>query len=1059
MSLGLLLLLLPSFDPGPSAPAQDKQSDPRLPVPPPGWKVELVAEAPQVQHPTVVCAAPDGRVFVGEDPMDMKPPAKRPGGRVVCLHPDGRRTVFAEGLYAPFGLLYLEGRLFVHHSPKLSVFRDDDGTGKDRVDLLDCTNPEPWALDWNDHVPANFRLAMDGYLYMAVGDKGVWGAVGRDGTRPVLRGGGILRLRPDATALEVFSSGTRNTLDVAVDAEDELFTYDNTDEKNWMSRLTHMVEGGFYGYPWDFIPRRPYTLWAMAVYGPGAATGSIAYNEDALPGEYRGNLLLSDFGKRMVLRVRVERDGATWRAASREDFFSRVPADFWPVGIAWTPDGLGFYLADWQLYDRKDVTVGRLFKAAWTGKSAAAPRPAWFVPAAMGRPFEASTADLVGALSHPAHAVRLTAQRRLADRGKEAVEPLAALLRDAAAPAHARRHAVWALDALDAGRAAIVEAASDPAVRLQAVRQLGTRRVKEARGLLERLLGDPDPAMRLRAATALGRLGEPEAVPALLPALEEKDLFARFAVFTALNRIGRADPRAWSAIARGLESPAAAVREGTVFAMRETHDEAVVAALAGAALSPAAPAETRARALEALAGLCRKEPPWDGRWWNALPGVSPYHPAASPRPERTVDWAGTAQVLEALRAAPADPEPLVRRAGVEGLAEVRDRAAAPKLREAFAREADPDVRIGMVRAFGVLKDAEAGPLLGGVAGDSAAPVALRLEALASAERIGGEPGRRVLLAFFAGTGGAREVILRALEAAPKLGGEPVAEAVLPFLEDRAVEVRRGAIAAAGGLRSRKAVPALLAAWGREETKFEATQALAKMPDLRALDAYLYGVAHVNADLRWPSSRAIQSLGKAALAEVENRLGSIPPAAVRELQLIFAAEKESPIHRVVVKRVDPEAYLESAMKGAGEPGRGEKLYRDPKGLACAKCHKVGGEGGDLGPDLSGVGSLYPRRELAESILYPSRKVREGYQQVIVRTKEGRILSGAVKAETPEELTLQDTEGNRHVLRKAEIDARKTSELSLMPEGVHAGLSPRDFADLVAYLESLKGAPPK
>jgi putative heme-binding domain-containing protein len=1046
VKLGLLFLLLP-------------QSDPRLPVPPPGWKVEIVAEAPRIEHPTVVCAAPDGRVFVGEDPMDMKPPARRPGGRVVCLHPDGRRTVFADGLYAPFGLLYLEGRLWVHHSPRLSVFRDEEGVGKDRVDLLECTNPEPWALDWNDHVPANLRLAMDGYLYMAVGDKGVWGAVGKDGTRPVLQGGGILRLRPDATGLEVYSSGTRNTLDVAINAEDELFTYDNTDEKNWMSRLTHMVEGGFYGYPWDFIPRRPYTLWAMADYGPGAATGSIAYAEDALPEEYRGNLFLSDFGKRKVLRVRVAREGATYRAVSREDFFSRVPDDFWPVGIGWTPDGLGFYLADWQLYDRKNVVVGRLYKATWTGKSSARPRPGWTAPAATGRPFEASTAELVGALSHPARDVRLVAQRRLADRGKEAVAPLVALLRDTGAAPLARAHAVWALDAIDggvAGRAAILEAADDPAVRLQAARQLGTRRAKEASALFRRLLRDPDPALRFRAATALGRLGDPEAVPDLSAALEEKDLFARFAVFTALNRIGRADPRAWPAIARGLESPSEAVREGTVFAMRETCDEAVVSALAGRASMPAG---TRARALEALAGICRKEPPWDGKWWNAYPGVSPYHPAASPRPERAVDWAGTRAALEALRAAPADPEPVVRRAGVEGLAEVRDRESAPRLREAFSREPDLGVRTSIVRALGVLKDAEAGELLAGLLGDGRSPEALRLEALGASERIGGEAGRRALLAGLAGAAGSKEVLLRALAAAPKLGGEAVAEAALAYLEDPDLAVRRAAIAAAGGLRSRKAVPALLSAFGREETRFEATQALGKIPDLRALDAYLYGLAHVNADLRWPSSRAIQSLGKAALSEVEKRLGSIPGPAVRELQHLFAAEKESPIHRVVVKKVDPEAYLEFALGNAGDAGRGRALFADPKGLACAKCHKAGGEGGDLGPDLSGVGSLYPRRELAESILYPSRKVREGYQQVIVRTKEGRILSGAVKAETPEELTLQDTEGNRHAIRKAEIDARKTSELSLMPEGVHAGLSMRDFADLVSYLESLKGAPPK
>jgi hypothetical protein len=82
-----------------------------------------------------------------------------------------------------------------------------------------------------------------------------------------------LRLRPDGTELEVFCTGVRNILDVAINTEDELFTYDNTDEHDWMGRLTHMVEGGVYGYPHDFIPRRPYTLWMMADYGGGSPTG------------------------------------------------------------------------------------------------------------------------------------------------------------------------------------------------------------------------------------------------------------------------------------------------------------------------------------------------------------------------------------------------------------------------------------------------------------------------------------------------------------------------------------------------------------------------------------------------------------------------------------------------------------------------------------------------------------------------------------------------------------------------------------------------------------------
>ena len=170
-----------------------------------GWSLERVARAPRVRHPSVVCCAPDGRVFVGEDPIDMEGPIDARIDRVLCLHPDGRTTVFAEGLGPVFGLMYLEGRLYVQQVPKFSVFRDVDGVGKDREDLIDGTNPTPSAGNGlNDHIPANFHLGMDGFLYVAVGQKGIVGAVGRDGRRFEMREGGVLRMRPDGTGLGLY---------------------------------------------------------------------------------------------------------------------------------------------------------------------------------------------------------------------------------------------------------------------------------------------------------------------------------------------------------------------------------------------------------------------------------------------------------------------------------------------------------------------------------------------------------------------------------------------------------------------------------------------------------------------------------------------------------------------------------------------------------------------------------------------------------------------------------------------------------------------------------------
>src|SRR5205814_2270715 len=143
---------------------------------------------------------------------------------------------------------------------------------------------------------------------------------------------------------------------------------------------------------------------------------------------YHGNLFLADFGKRQVMCVQIERDGGSYRALSKEDLFPDPPPDFRPVGIAWSDDGLGMFICDWQHRDVKEnVAVGRLWKLTFTGKTTGMARPAWLVPAAMNRPFEATTETLISGLLHPARAVRMVAQRKLAARGPSAIGALNAV--------------------------------------------------------------------------------------------------------------------------------------------------------------------------------------------------------------------------------------------------------------------------------------------------------------------------------------------------------------------------------------------------------------------------------------------------------------------------------------------------------------------------------------------------------------------------------------------------------------------------------------------------------
>ncbi|MES2572780.1 MAG: HEAT repeat domain-containing protein, partial [Verrucomicrobiota bacterium] len=624
----------------------------------PPWEVELVAAAPDIVHPSVVCTAPDGRIFVAEDPMDIREdtPPDALKGRIICFHPDGKRTVFAEGLHAVFGMQYLEGNLYVLHNPRLTVFRDATGVGHD---ILTHTLAEPWALGWNDHIPANFKLGMDGWFYLAVGDKGLHGCTGSDGRKVDLNGGGIVRFRPDGSGLEIFASGVRNILDVALDAEDEFFTYDNTDEHHWMGRLTHMVEAGFYGYPHDFIPRRPYTLWMMHDFGAGAACGTLANTDDALPPAFAGNLFLSDFGKRQVTRVRVEREGATFRMAQAEELFLNPPDDFRPVGLCWSADGRSILICDWQHRDGKEnVSVGRLWKLTWRGDSNAAPRPAWWIPLAMGQTAEVKSADLIAALVHPARSVRLSAQRALAALGdNETHAGLIQLLNDNTKPAVARMHALWSLDMLDeaaGSRASVLALAegNDAALASQALRQLSQRRVTAAAPVAMRALASNSPAVRLQAATLLGRLANESASEPLLAVLDgELDGVVRYALHTALRRIAEARPVVVNQIAAGLSSSSARLREGCELALREFYSERLVSLLG--VLSTSEDAVTAEAALRLLAPLSLRAPNRPFQWWA-------YHPASTPAPPRTERWAGSDRVLSAIRDVVGDPRPALR---------------------------------------------------------------------------------------------------------------------------------------------------------------------------------------------------------------------------------------------------------------------------------------------------------------------------------------------------------------------------------------------------------------
>jgi putative membrane-bound dehydrogenase-like protein len=138
-------------------------------------------------------------------------------------------------------------------------------------------------------------------------------------------------------------------------------------------------------------------------------------------------------------------------------------------------------------------------------------------------------------------------------------------------------------------------------------------------------------------------------------------------------------------------------------------------------------------------------------------------------------------------------------------------------------------------------------------------------------------------------------------------------------------------------------------------------------------------------------------------------------------------------------------------GKGDARAGKAVYA----TACAKCHKLFGDGGDVGPDLTG----YERDNLAfwiENIVDPSGAIREEYQTFIVTTNDGRILTGVVAAQDKATVTLRDAEAKAVRIAREEIEAMRASPVSLMPEDQLKPLPDQQVRDLFAYLMS-KGPP--
>ena len=126
----------------------------------------------------------------------------------------------------------------------------------------------------------------------------------------------------------------------------------------------------------------------------------------------------------------------------------------------------------------------------------------------------------------------------------------------------------------------------------------------------------------------------------------------------------------------------------------------------------------------------------------------------------------------------------------------------------------------------------------------------------------------------------------------------------------------------------------------------------------------------------------------------------------------------------------------------------------KAGTCIKCHRVRGEGKEVGPDLSEIGSKLTKEALLVSILDPSAGISHNYETYNIVLNSGNILSGILVSKTAESITIKTAEAIDKIIALSDIEEMVKSPVSLMPADIQKAMTAKDLVNLLAFLSTLK-----
>jgi putative heme-binding domain-containing protein len=278
------------------------------------------------------------------------------------------------------------------------------------------------------------------------------------------------------------------------------------------------------------------------------------------------------------------------------------------------------------------------------------------------------------------------------------------------------------------------------------------------------------------------------------------------------------------------------------------------------------------------------------------------------------------------------------------------------------------------------------------------------------------------------------VRIRALETLAAARDEGVLERVGEWLADRrslSIAFRSGVLSAVGRLDDDNAAGVVLAAYPTMEVDLKPRAVELLTQRANWAKALLKAVA----DKKLPASAINVNQARRLLASRDKDLTKLVGEHWGSLRSERNPEREKVVARMrnLLRRTK------------GDPMRGVAVYNK----LCGQCHKIHGEGVEVGPDITSNGRS-SFEQLLSNVFDPSLVIGSGYQAVTVVTLKGRSLTGLLVEDNARRVVLKVQGGKQEVVARADVESVEVSKLSLMPEGVEKQLETQEIADLFSFL---------